>query len=422
MIEVYDGLTGVWSTISFPETFAVDAAAVVGTKAVYAGRFSQYNVSGYTVEVYDTATGTFSSTALSEGRDSELAISSGTKAYFAGGKTAANSGESSTVDIFTDAMPAVNVDGFITAESSAGVDLTLRNNGDADLKPGALVSVTASSSNSSVSRLIGKTKLVMGLAAGASIKIHVPATNLPAGMNLASERLTATLSIKGFAARTFAATNPTLPGSAAIPATNLLSIPTQSPLPLQEPGVAVDGKVVFGAQTTDATGTISSYFAEIYDTATGVWTSVTLDHPLGNSTTVLGNRAYFAGGASVTGGFYSQTASDIVDIFDASTNQFSITHLSKGRFSPAAVSVGNKVISAGGYSEYLPYSGPSGLSDVVDVLDTTTGNWTVAHLSASNLSIRAIVAGGKALFSAGDISFNSGQPFPVDVYDAATGA
>ena len=128
---------------------------------------------------------------------------------------------------------------------------------------------------------------------------------------------------------------------------------------------------------------------------------------------VVGDLAIFAGG------FVNQNSiSDQVDIYNFSTETWSIATLSEPRAFATATTVGNKVLIAGGIKDIdVP-------SDVVDIYDASTGNWSIGPpLSTPRALANAATVNGKAYF-AGGATFNFGwHDFSnvIDIYDGATG-
>ena len=80
---------------------------------------------------------------------------------------------------------------------------------------------------------------------------------------------------------------------------------------------------------------------------------------------IVGTRAFFAGGHDLS--HYS----DVVDVYDASTGDWTTTTLSEGRLLPVAGSAGTAVVVAGGNAD-------RNISGVVDTFDTATDAWTDA--------------------------------------------
>jgi hypothetical protein len=120
----------------------------------------------------------------------------------------------------------------------------------------------------------------------------------------------------------------------------------------------------------------------------------------------VGNLAFFAGGRT---GRTDNTVSNIVDIFNADTGQWSTAALSQSREYLSATSVGDYALFAGG--------APGNFVGVttVDLFDIRTGSWSTASLSVGRWGIAATSAGQYALFAGGD-SFAS----RVDIFNAST--
>jgi hypothetical protein len=137
----------------------------------------------------------------------------------------------------------------------------------------------------------------------------------------------------------------------------------------------------------------------------------------GMSVASAGNKIVFAGGNESNG--FSAFHSSRVDIYDISTNTWSIAELCVARDDMAAIASGNKIFFGGG--EVGDGTWPV---DSVDIYDVTTNTWTVAHLSTAGHSIAAASVGNKVFFAGGDHGFN-GTPGldrakQVDIYDIAT--
>ncbi len=115
---------------------------------------------------------------------------------------------------------------------------------------------------------------------------------------------------------------------------------------------------------------LPSNVVDIYDASTGQWSTATLSQarywPRRDDG---GHQGHLRRRITVTSGY-----SNVVDIYDASTGQWSTATLSQAREYLAATTVGTKAIFAGGYSS-------SGYSNVVDIYDASTGQWSTATLS-----------------------------------------
>ena len=151
----------------------------------------------------------------------------------------------------------------------------------------------------------------------------------------------------------------------------------------------------------------SSQLVAIYDATTNQWTTSQLSKTttLGTATSLNG-KALFAGGNSEGVGFMSK-----VDIYNTNTSQWTLAALSQPRAYLASTSVGNKAIFAGGQAANTGI----GYTDVVDIYDASTDKWTVKNLSQARYSLAATSVGSKALFAGGDNYYNN-----VDIYDVVT--
>ncbi len=147
----------------------------------------------------------------------------------------------------------------------------------------------------------------------------------------------------------------------------------------------------------------ASDIVDIYNA--GIWTQAHLSVARFNLTaTTVGNLALFAGGYDALG-----AGSDVVDIYDVSTQTWTQSHLSVGRTNLAATSLGNHAFFAGG-SVYR------GVSDVVDIYDAGTQTWTTYHLSVARADLTATTVGNLALFAGG--SLMNGVSNVVDTFES----
>jgi hypothetical protein len=154
-------------------------------------------------------------------------------------------------------------------------------------------------------------------------------------------------------------------------------------------------------------GSTLSNAVDIYDASTGNWSTASLSQARNYLTaTTVGTKAIFAGGQGDSG------LSDVADIYDASTGNWSTATLSQARDHLAATTVGTKAMFAGGYSN-------SGVSNVVDIYDASTGTWSTAALSQARDYLVATAVGTKAVFAGGLADGTLSNV--VDIYDASTG-
>lgn len=170
----------------------------------------------------------------------------------------------------------------------------------------------------------------------------------------------------------------------------------------------------------------SSSVVDIYDRNSRTWSTAQLSNSRGEiAVTSLGNKIFFAGGVNWENHQSLQWngSYDNVDIYDASNNTWSVAHLSKSRQNICAVAIGNKVIFAGGtyFTKISGISNPvAHVSDVVDIYDTSTDSWSAAKLSVARTEISAVVIGSNVYFAGGYEFGNQNNLDIVDVYNSTT--
>ncbi len=181
-----------------------------------------------------------------------------------------------------------------------------------------------------------------------------------------------------------------------------------------------------GAYGSYASG---SSAVDIYNAATGRWSTSTLPQGLaGMAATSVGQEAIFAGGAaysSTTLQFGNGTvqrqvaASNLMQIYDATTGTWSTTALPQGLDNMAAVSIGSDAIFAGGL--YNNYASDGGYSSAVQIYNTSTGLWSTAALSQAR-ETSGLAVGNTAIFAGGGYYSNGWVASNVvDIYNASTG-
>jgi len=170
--------------------------------------------------------------------------------------------------------------------------------------------------------------------------------------------------------------------------------------------VAVGNKAFFGGGGTNQNN--DSNVVDVYDGGTNTW-----DPPLQLSkarqalaATSTGTLAIFAGGITNNSPYPG------VDIYDTKKKLWSSSErLSAGRWGLVAASVRDVALFAGG-------QGNNGLpSDIVDIYNSTSGNWEVHHLSLPRTNLAAAAAGTKIYFAGGRFWNKTEAPIPVDVVD-----
>lgn len=195
---------------------------------------------------------------------------------------------------------------------------------------------------------------------------------------------------------------------------------------LSEPkaGVAVGAagnKIVFGGGVGYNNG---SSGADIFDIVTRTWSTAKLSVARYDMAVVTsGNKIFFAGGYNTDGTTFADYYRN-VDIYDASTNTWTVAMLSSERSGIAAAAVGNKVFFAGGAANLN-----AGFSTVVDIYDLTTNTWSIANLSEGRKDVSATTVANKIYFAGGFNQWisspNSADLLPskkIDIYDNATNA
>ncbi len=181
---------------------------------------------------------------------------------------------------------------------------------------------------------------------------------------------------------------------------------------------AASNKILFGGGMV--TGAYSSR-VDIYNTTTKSWSTAELTKPerQGMVVATVANKILFAGGGDNDNGGTTTR----VDVYDASNNTWSTAELSKGREYLAAATLGNKVFFAGGTSWETDASGYSTwvTSNVVDIYDNSTNTWTTDNLSESRSDLSATAAGNKIYFAGGYKGpFTTNLSKTIDVYDGTT--
>lgn len=133
------------------------------------------------------------------------------------------------------------------------------------------------------------------------------------------------------------------------------------------------------------------------------------------------NKILFAGGETS-----NVCATTRVDIYDVVTGNWTISELSQARFGAGVASLGNKIFFGGGI---VPLPGPPGpgcyftnmidtRTSVIDIYDVSTNTWSIAQLSSPRL-VTGAAANNKVVFAGGDAIF--WQPNNrADIYDAGT--
>jgi hypothetical protein len=160
--------------------------------------------------------------------------------------------------------------------------------------------------------------------------------------------------------------------------------------------------------------------ADIYDISNNTWLVHLLvpDNPQfthfrdGAAIATVGNKIFFAGGGDAIGD--NQTSQ--IDIYDVSSNSWSMAQLSAARQGLRAATIGDKVLFAGGGG--YPDGSSWGYFNTVDIYDNSNNSWSTASLSEARMDIIATTSGNKIYFAGGRIGINASKT--IDIYDAAT--
>ena len=159
---------------------------------------------------------------------------------------------------------------------------------------------------------------------------------------------------------------------------------------------------------------------DIYDFSNNTWSLHLLvpDNPqlshfrVGAAIASVGNKILFAGG----GDGFGDNQSSRVDIYDASSDTWTVESLSVERQGLVAATIGDKVLFAGGFG--YPVGNNWGEFNIVDIYNNSNDSWSIATLSQARMDIAATSAGNKVYFAGGRNGMNVSKT--IDIYDAAT--
>jgi hypothetical protein len=148
---------------------------------------------------------------------------------------------------------------------------------------------------------------------------------------------------------------------------------------------------------------------DVFDFTTNTWSIAELSADRAWIGAVgAGNKVFFAGGQDNQG-----ESLKVVDIYDANTNTWKVSQLSRGADGLAAAAVGDKAFFAGGnWGVYAV--------NTVDIYNLTTNTWSTAGLSTRRNFITAVSANNKVYFTGGD-PWTGPCSNVIDIYDNATG-
>ncbi|MES1225459.1 MAG: kelch repeat-containing protein, partial [Bacteroidota bacterium] len=190
----------------------------------------------------------------------------------------------------------------------------------------------------------------------------------------------------------------------------------------------VNNKVIFSAPEWNNGSPPVKQIVNIYDAVSNSWSVNHFPQSRGfYAMTTVGNKVIYAGGEG-----QDSTITKKIDIYNASNNSWSVVNFNEGRRGMVAASVGNKVVFAGGfitrYDSLVQVCDDFGSNcdsvpalvdvDRVDIWDVSTNTWTVAHLSEARTSIVTAVVGNKIIFAGGGKNDGGTNSSRIDVYDA----
>ena len=133
----------------------------------------------------------------------------------------------------------------------------------------------------------------------------------------------------------------------------------------------------------------------IYDTVTYTWetvngmyaTSYYLPSQTGYKTAIVGKKIIF----SVMANSLDTSQGQLINIYDAGSNSWSITHLPQARSFYAMAVVGTKVFYAGGNTD----------SKKMDIYDAGSNSWSTANFSNARRNVMTAASLGNKIFFAG---------------------
>ena len=179
------------------------------------------------------------------------------------------------------------------------------------------------------------------------------------------------------------------------------------------PEMVSAGNNIFFAGGSSGSSLLSR--VDIFNLTTQTWSTTNLSLPRTNiSAVACANKVFFAGGTTSSG------PSSRVDIYDMATQSWSTAELSEARIRIVTATIGNKVFFAGGCSN-TPFEW-SGVSNKIDIYDLSTNTWSVKILSETKIGFTATTAESKVYFAGGWSPFaTSSTSSIIDIYDDVTG-
>ncbi len=169
---------------------------------------------------------------------------------------------------------------------------------------------------------------------------------------------------------------------------------------------------------------LSSSAVDIYDLNSRSWTTAELSKARSEMAVAsINNKIFFAGGRNwevIAPGAQYYASYATVDIYDASNNTWSVAQLSKGRDKISAATIGSKVIFAGGvYVNGAAATPLWGVTDLIDVYDNSSNSWSGARLSVARYGAINVIR-GDSLYFIGGSAIKISVDNVVDVYVSTT--
>ena len=385
-VDIYDNSINTWIAVQLSVARRVKAATV-GTKVFFGG--------GSVVDIFDNSTNSWTTANLSQTRTDLAAASVGTKVFFAGGSGTVYS---NVVDVYNNSTNT-----WSTATLS---------------QPRANLVGTS----------VGSKVLFAGGYDGAAysnvVDIYDNNTNTwtTATLSKARYHLAATsVGTKVFFAGGWDGTSYTNVVDIYDNATNTWSTSTLSQARGYLAATTTGTKVFFAGGISGPV--VPSNIIDIYDNSNNTWSTETLAQPRYRLTaTSLAGKVYFAGG-NIDAYVQNDHCSDLIDIYDNTTNTWMPSTLSQGRTFSAAATVGTKVLFAGGDFGYDVFAANE-MSDRVDIYDNSNNNWTTATLSQKRRKLAAASTSTKAFFGGGEFDQVGSISLSnvVDIYNSSNNA
>ncbi len=179
---------------------------------------------------------------------------------------------------------------------------------------------------------------------------------------------------------------------------------------------------LFGGGTSAISGPYATDLVEIYHANTGTWSTANLSQARAHlSAATVGSKVIFAGGITS-----DNSLSDRVDIYDAITGEWTTASLSVPRCTDMVdgltKTVCGKVYIVGGGRIDLITGEFSEASNVIDIYDPTTDSWSVEYLNRP-LVTHAVVSDGNRLLVAGGRNTEFSKIYSeVDIYTCSANA